>query len=259
MTRNLKALGLALVAALALGAVGAQSASAVVEHSFRSSSQNEKTILTGHIDTSPTVSKHVFKPSPESGLAVECSVATFSHTVEGNIRDTVTAHPTYGSCESSFGAATVDTNGCNYIFDSDTTTSTHSSTDEHATVSIECEAGHHISVTTGLCNLTFSAKESSTPVNQSIHGVRYTQLASHSGKHALTVYATAKTIHFRALGGSLCGFGGLPAGTYNTGTYTGAASVTGYEDTDNSPGGTTTTGTTWKHGAQVDLTISTPT
>jgi hypothetical protein len=253
MTRNLKAFGLALVAAMALGAIGAQTASAVVEHSFRSPVEN--TVLTGSFD--PSTGNHVFTAT--SGLIVECSAGTFSGTNVGKVLDRVTVHPKYSGCTSSLGNVTVDTDGCNYTFYSNTTEdAAHSPGTEHAAVGLECESSHAIEITAPGCNLAFSAAHSGTPVNQSLHGVRYTQLSSHSGKHAITVYATVKTIKYIATSGSLCGLAGHPAGTYSNGTYTGKASVTGYEDSAHS-GGSTTTGTTWTHGNQVDITISTPT
>ena len=265
MTRNLKALGLALVAAMALSAIGAQGASAVVEHSFRSDSATGSTILTGSIETS---TKDKFFPSAGS-TPIECSVGTFSGTVSENPADTVTVHPKYSSCKLGNATAHVTTEGCNYIFDSDTTQATsHSTSSEHAAVSIECESTHEITVTvTGICVLHFTDESSSSPVNQSLHGVRYTNLdgssaadAKHSSKSAITVTSTVRTIHYTATAGSFCGLGGISAGTHTTGEYEGVSSVTGYEHSANTVvTGSTTSGTTWHHSTQVNISISTPT
>jgi hypothetical protein len=260
MTRNLKAFGLALVAMLAFAGIAAQGASAVVEHSFRLGAN--KTVLTGKNHSYTTgSSKDVFTAT--GGVTVECD-GTYENTEEGTTKDTLTVHPKYHNCKAFGGNASVDTNGCNYVFDSDTTQANgHSTSSEHAAVSLECMAGHHILVTGPGCNLTFSANHSSVSVNQSLHGVRYTQLVSHSdpggvSKHALTVKATVRTVHYTVLGGSLCGLVGHPAGTYSNGSLDGAGSLTAY--TDSTPvSGSTTLGQVWSHGAQVDLTISTPT
>lgn len=243
MTRNLKALGLALVVALALGAIGAQGASA---HNFTSSV--EPTVLTGEAE-----SPQVFTAT--SGLEVSCSVATFEGTVKTKSEDIVTVHPKYSSCTSSLGAATVHTNGCNYKFGSDTTQATgHSASSLHAPVSLECESTHIIEITAPGCNISFAEKHSTTAVNQSLHGVTYTNLNSHSGKKAVTVNATVRTIKYNATAGSLCGLAGHPAATYSNGTYSGQATVTGYAESGFSSG-STTNGTVWSHGGQVDIEV----
>lgn len=253
MTRNLKAFGLVLVAAMALGAIVAQGASAVVEHSVRSGAQS--TVLTGE-----DWSNHVFAPT--SSLALGCTVATFEGTHVGTPLDLVTVHPKYASCSSPLGNATVDTNGCNYIFDTDTTqASGHSASSEHATVSLECESSHAIELTAPGCNIAYSAMHSTTPVNQSVHGIRWDQIASDGllSKHALTLSATVQTLKHIATAGSLCGLAGHPAGTYTNGSYSGVSILTGYQDLGSVEEGSTTTGRFWTHGNQVDITISTPT
>jgi hypothetical protein len=249
MTGNLKAFGLALVAAMALGAIGAQGASAVVEHSFRSGAAN--TVLTGASESYTTgSSKDVF--SATAGLTVSCD-GTFEGTNTGTTTDTVTVHPKYHNCTSSLGGSpTVHTNGCNYIFDSDTTqASGHSTSSEHAAVSLECETGHVIEITAPGCNFAFNVAQGSR------HGVRYSEV-THSSKKSITVTATVKTIAFNATSGSLCGLAGHSAGTYTTGTYDGKATVTGYTDST-VVSGSTTAGRVWSHGAQVDINLSTPT
>ena len=252
MTRNLKALGLALIAALALGAIGAQGASAVVEHSYRSDAANEKTVLTGHSE-----GDHVFEAGT-GGAKVTCTTATFSGTQSGNIVDTVTVHPIYTSCKLGANSVTVTTGGCNYIIDSDTTAGGHFN-GEHATVSVECESTHDVEIDGPGCNITFKGNT----VNQSLHGAHITTLSSansHSGKSAVTVSGTAGKIHYETKGGLACTAIGKPQGTYTDGIYKGSVSVTGYEDnTGVAPTSSTTIGTTWHHSSQVNIAVSTPT
>jgi hypothetical protein len=245
MTRNLRAFGLALIAAVALGAIGAQAASAVTEHSFRAG--DESMVLTGQ-------TKNVDVLALTPGLTVECT-ATFEGTNVGTIQDTLTVHPTYSGCA---GSVTVHTDGCNFILDTETTTSAHSGGGEHAPVSLECEAGHAIEVTRPGCNLAFPDESSSSPTNQSLHGVRYTNLSNHSGKNAGTVTATVKTIHYVVTSGSFCGLAGHQAGTYSSGIYNGGSTVTGYAH-GTVVSGSATEGRTWSHGAQIDISISSPT
>ena len=268
MTRNLKALGLALVAAMAIGAFGAQGASA---HQFTSDSDSAKTTLTGfnesYTDTieDPKVSESRHKFTATAGLEVLCD-AEFAGTVAGNSVDTVTVHPKYHNCTFKGEPATVDTGGCNYVFGSDTTVNTHPS-GTHASVTLECESAHEasphtIKVTTSFCNLQFeTTAPASTVVNHSLHGVTYTNLdqasgadEKHSSKSAITVNATVRTITYTVLGGSFCGLSGHAAGTYTNGSYDGLATVTGYKDSSSS-GGSTTNGFTWTHGAQVNISV----
>ena len=253
MIRNLKALGLALVAALVLGAIGAQGASAVVEHSYRFDAANETTVLTGHSE-----SDHVFELGT-GGAKVTCTTVTLSGTQQkGNILDTITLHPIYTSCKLGLNNVTVTTNGCNLIYDSDTTANPHFG-GEHAAVSIECEPSHDIKIDAA-CSIT----KKGSPSNQSLHGVEITTRSSadsHSGKSAITLNTTIGKIHYETTGSALaCNAIGKPIGTYTDGITKGAISLTGYEDnTGVSPTSTTTVGTTWHHSSQVNIAVSTPT
>jgi hypothetical protein len=263
MTRNLKAFGLALVAAMAIGAIGAQGASAVVEHSFRSGANS--TVLTGANESYTTAnSRHRWQFTP--GLVVECD-ATFEGTNSGTTRDTITLHPRYHNCVSSLGGSpTVHTSGCNFFLHSDTTTSTahFSATEEHAAWSLECESAHSasphfIEITAPGCNFAFYVTHTSptAEVNQSLHGIRYANVF-HSSRSALTFTATIRTIKFITTSGSLCGLAGHHPTTYGSGSYDGKAAVTGYAHSS-VVGGSTTNGFVWSHGAQTDISISTPT
>ena len=260
MSRNHpKAFGLALVAALALGAIGAQGASAVVEHSFRSDATSEKTVLTGSNAGETSPANHIFRAGT-GGPTTTCTGATLSGTNIGNKTDTTTLHPKYTGCTAFGVGAPITTNGCNYIFDSDTTTNPHFG-GEHAAVSLECETSHDITKD-GACKVTIQESHTSpegkeVTVNQSLHGVRYTAV-THSSKSSITVTATIGQIHYTTIGGIACNAIGKPQGTYTDGITEGKFTLTGFEDTDNSPDDSTTTGTTWTHGPQVNISLSTP-
>lgn len=255
MSRNLNAFGLALVAAMALGAIGAQGASAVVAHSFRS--DVEDTVLTAAAEGKE-------KLTLTAGVFVECSDVTFEGTNVGTLRDTLTVHPTYASCNLSGGAesnVTVHTGGCNFELDSDTTTNTHPSGD-HASVSLACTSSHSasphkIEITAPGCNIAFETTHAGNVlVNHSLHGLRYTNLSNHSGKNAGTVTATVRTISYTVTSGSFCGLIGHGAGTYSNASYDGKSTVTGYQAGTGT--GSATNGFTWHHGAQINITVSSP-
>ena len=256
MTRNLKALGLTLVAAMALGAIGAQGASAV-NHEFKSSAA--ETVLTGHAESGT----HKFTAT--AGVFTECTNATFEGENNGFTRNTVTVHPTYSSCNLSGGAESnvvVDTGGCNFVFGSDTEASAaHFSAQEHARTGLECEGAHSasphvIEITAPGCRIAFEETHAnSVEVNQSLLGVNYTNVESHGShsKKAITVNATVRTIRYTVTSGSFCGLIGHAAGTYSSGSYDGKASVTGYEK--GTPTGSTTNGFSWNHGTQTNIWI----
>jgi hypothetical protein len=221
MTRNLKALGLSLVAVFAMSAMAAQAASA---HQFFS--EGTPTVL-----TASQIGEHVFK----AGGEVKCTTATFAGTQTGTETDTITIHPTYGKGGGKCSIAgiitvTVTTTGCNYIFGSDTATSPDL-TGEHAAVSVECESGKAITIAGSGCTI----KVGGNTVNQGLRGVTYKNEGTGANR-SVEVTATARTIHYEA-SGLLCGLAGVQTGTHTDGTYDGVATVKGFVD-NGGPSGT---------------------
>jgi hypothetical protein len=145
MTRNLKALGLALLAVFALGAIGAQAASA---HEFKAGVQ--KSVITGK-----NVGVHNFQVGAAG--TVSCAKAKFEGTVDAGTGktevDEITIKPTYEECTFGGQVAAVFFNDCAYVFDSDTTAG-NSTGGEHAQVKVECAAGNKIQVHTVNCTIT---------------------------------------------------------------------------------------------------------
>lgn len=225
MTRNLKALGLALMAVFAMSAIGAQAASADLF-----TSEEEKTVLTGN-----ETNEHRFTIW---GGFTTCKEAFFEGTVEGKEKPEATVHPEYGECEDSFGSElTVDTEGCFYKLGTETV-------EGHAPVTIECLEGHSItlrSVNTG-CHITVHEQGP-------LYGVTYKDGTNPAtGKEDVTVTATVEGIHYTT--NIICQFGGL-TGTDTDGFYEGAVTVDGFKDEGTS--GTATTGTTFNEGAAVNI------
>lgn len=223
----------------------------------KSSGSQHQTILTSANEAG---TKDVFSITGTKTVKVECGSASLAGTEIGEV-NTITAHPKYSNCSSSEVASiNVDTDGCNYVFDSDTTTSAHSSSDEHATTSIECEQAsgshtHSIRITAGGCTIDIGATHpTNTMVNQSLHGVTYASVKE-TGKDALTLKYTLRTIVATTTGPN-CSLLGIPAGTYS-GTHDGVAVITGYED-NGIKSGSTTSGVTYEEGAQVGVVVTNP-
>jgi hypothetical protein len=197
MTRNLKALGLALVAVCALSALVASSASAAGE---RFHSEVEPTILTG-----TNVGNHIFHAGETT---IECTGATFRGTSKLKTEATLTLHPTYSGCTFLGEPATVDTTGCNYVFSSETVGGV-------MPAEIECTSGYSIKVTAPGCTLSFGAQKNTG-------GLTVTNEGSGTTRSTKTVSNTGATF---TKSGSLCF---LVSGT--TGTYTGTTIVKGFVD-----------------------------
>lgn len=232
MTRYLKVLVLMVLAAITSGAMAAQ-ASAVVEHSFTSSANS--TVLTG-----TNINENVFSLT-SSPIEWGCESTTFSGTVSEAKVDQIAIHPEFAGCQWNGAEATTVTEGCNYVLDSDTTTSSEFPSQEHASVSVQCEAGKYIGVSISGCVLKIS---NGSGENQSLHGTRYE--VSGSGSSAdIKINWTVRTMHFTATG-SWCALLGISTGTYNGGDFDGTTTLKGYEDNGGS------------EGAQVGLGLSTP-
>lgn len=201
MTRNLKALGLALAAAFAMNVVAASSASA--HYVFTSAKAPVTT-------TGAQVGNHTFTVG---GQAVQCTTTKFSSTMTGTEFGEVQIFPVYEGCTYAGGAKQIHPkfNGCTYTFTGATTAD-----GKHGVVHIICPAGKVIESEmtnfngTETCLLTIApqtATEGYTAVNK--------------GEH-VDITATARiklTPH---------GKGGCPL--LVTGLYTGLTTLEGYED-----------------------------
>jgi hypothetical protein len=108
MTRNFKALGLALVAVFVMGAF----ASAAQANDARITAESYPASLDGN-----QLVANVFE---REGRKVTCEVATLSGTITASAATTVTATPTYSNCHAIILGvkfpATVTMNGCDFLF-----------------------------------------------------------------------------------------------------------------------------------------------
>ena len=223
MTRNLKALGLAVFVVFALSAVAASAASAAND-SFKSNSANEKTDLTG------TTEAGVIPTLTAAGFTVECEKGTYAGTVAGNSVPSVTVHPTYdgfatkheGKCylPALEATVTVTTHGCDYKLTGETNVS------GDAAVYIVCTSGKRIELDVPSFGITLDINEQGP-----LYGVSYTNkntAETGSGKETVTVKATVSGIKYSCTG-ALCFL--LPGGgAGENAAYNDQVMVTGYED-----------------------------
>lgn len=205
--RNLKALGLAFVAVLAMGALTASAASA---HVFTSDSTSGTTYFTGE-DEVP------FEFTTEAGT-VSCTGVSFKGEAAGTEQSEVTIHPTYTSCTHSvLGEVTVETTGCNYLYKGAT------DANSMATLKIVCGAGKKIVIKTSVgCDLTIS--EQSIP-----SAVSYANKGGGPNPEDITITHTATGITYAKSATSFgaCFFVG---GSGHEGKYFGPTTLRGYSD-----------------------------
>jgi hypothetical protein len=200
MNRKLMALGLALVASLALTAVMASAASA----KFTSSTAH--TILSGTQN-----STHKFTPGSGFG-AISCSIATFSGTTTATEEADQTIKPTYSGCKDSLGRTVdIDNESLTYTF----TTNTNAS----GTSDVHVSGGMKLTVTnssgTVVCTVTITSP-------QTDNGITYKNLGGTSGVEVTT---EATNVQSTIEGGFFnCG---TSTTTATAGTYTGSTIVKG--------------------------------
>ena len=240
MTRNLKALGLALLAVFALSAVAASAASAANDV-FTSSAA--ATDLTGH-------SEEPAFEIPE-GAGVKCETATYAGTVEGEEVEEVTVHPVYeGNClTAETFPTTVDTHGCDFILTGDT------DANGHASAHIACTSGKEITVTVFESNAHENLLLTIHIPSQTVRGIAYDTIES-GGHNALTVTATVEEEIESSCSDGGTGFcflvGGV--GPLAPANYTDDVTTTGWLDTGNFTQDSETHTWSGSHGEQVDIT-----
>ena len=122
MIRNLKALGLLAIAALALSATFASVAQAEGNKGTFKGGLTPKEWLDTTIvgEQVGTAEDNFFEAD---GTKVECenSGVSFAGTLDGGTQTTLTITPTYTKCKAGGLPATVTMNGCDYIFTQPTT------------------------------------------------------------------------------------------------------------------------------------------
>jgi hypothetical protein len=199
MIRNLKALGLAVMAMFAMGAVAASSASADFVSGSHETILAAESTKGGQTFTTP------------GGLFVTCENVGVEHTTIGTTEESITAVPVYGTCllgaEGVEAPAHVSMNGCAYEFTTDTE------------VHIECPEGKQIEVK-GEFVPPFKSKcldiPEQTPTDPTVH---YENQGSGDTMH-VEIESTVDGITYETTG--ICG-----EGLHHDAAYHGDVTVTG--------------------------------
>jgi hypothetical protein len=210
MTIKAKAFGLALVAVFAMSAVAASGAQAVVNF---------------HSDTNPTITTGQSVEEAKfvtSGGTVKCTEESYKGTMTGTqngstwTTTTATVEPTYGGCTAfGFVGATIDVNGCTYVFHL-----TEATAPPTATVDLVCPAEKEITVTAGSC-ITHVEPQTGLVHATFANGGTTTETKD------ITVTSTFSGIKYTETSGCLGGHNGT---TQSNGTLNGKETIKGYED-----------------------------
>lgn len=212
---KLKALGLAVLAALAVSAVAVMNASATAGGHFISDAEGGQTTI--HGEDSATDQTQFTGTS-----TIECDTATYHGNTDEATETEIDITPTYSECSSSVGGgAEVTMNGCTYKF------TVRSEPDKnHNTVHLECPSatqGPEIHVSNG-CTITIEPNQ--TPSGGIVYKTGETE-----GKHDITAEVTASNIAAIYHGGLLkCGTGN---GNTLTSTMHGTATMWGTDSFGN--------------------------
>lgn len=219
MTRNLKVLGLSLVAAFAMSAVAASSAWAT----FPFTSPEGAVDLTGSQTT-----QNIFKTAAGE---VKCSIANFSgtNTLTSSSEQTIT--PSYEGCEAFGEEADVKLNGCDYLFTTPTSKvgDVYSGPPPH----VICPGAAQIEITvtalgSSICTVTV---EPQTPTSGSVDYTNEGTGTTRDIKVTSTVEGIHYTVDYPGIEGALCGTSKNLKGekiTHTDGKYTGAVTLKGY-------------------------------
>ena len=172
MIRNLKSLGLALVAVFAMSALTASAASAAEE--FHTTV--EPAIWKAEQEAAAPVKFNIW------GGAIECKTTTFKTTVKTKTTAFLNFTPTFKECTYGTRETKIATNGCTYNFTGATTAS------KDGPIHIECPVGKEIEMTieklVPSCTIFIGTQSTS-------NGVNYTNLATDiTGKMTATLKFT---------------------------------------------------------------------
>ncbi len=149
MTRNLKMLGLALVAVFALSVVLGQAAMAekTVQRPYQFISDGDWTSLSA----AQGAPGDVFET--DAKLPIKCSTAAYSGSIGETAPTTLTLTPAYSGCTFGGFAADVITTGCSYVIHADQQLGTETEggaidweNKYQTTTTIDCSAGKDITV-----------------------------------------------------------------------------------------------------------------
>jgi hypothetical protein len=195
--KHLKTLGLAAMAVLALAAmVGVSSASAKEFHSAASTNL-----------VSAIINPHVYNLT---GAEVACNNITFNGTAAASgTSETIKVKPSYSNCNAfGFLSATVNTAGCEYKFNANTTT-------------MDLEG-----CTAGGINVVISGCSSFVPNQTGINGITYGNTNT-APNRTMDVKTASNNIKANVTSANLFGCPLTEGGKHNTGKYNGETGMMG--------------------------------
>lgn len=203
MTRNLRILGVAFAATLAMSAF----AVVATADEYRSEG-NQAVIMTGKQVVTNTL-------KTTAGIT-ECGTATYSGTVAATPTASVTLTPKYEACKCLGFECTADLNGCDYKLNIAGATT--------GTAEIVCPAGQEMTFTAlGGTKCTIHIKP------QTLSTVTYVNRGAPPATREIELVLDLKNIHYTHTEG--IGVGKCTGGTGKDGTFGGTVLVTGESDT----------------------------
>jgi len=245
MNRNFKAIGLALVAALAMTAALASGAQAQIKVTVGSS----PAWSTGEVTEHPNIGQnHTFTLS--GGQKLSCEEIRFTATVTNGATSSIVV-PTYHKCTVVIGSeihlATITLNDCVYVFHGGVEVS-GGTTFKEVEVDLVCPTGKEVEV---------HVYKSATTETEELCTYKIAPFINNRGNEThnvagspdnITITGTVSGIATTRTGSLLCG------AASTTGTATGTVTVKAFSD----EGGTISNGTVseLKEGAQTSLTAS---
>jgi hypothetical protein len=262
MNRQLKALGLALAAYVALSAVAVQGA--LAEEFFHAHAK--KVVITGEQHPQfPNQTLVINNNAGEKKGESVCKKVRFSGDDEGVetpgtgtfTSTAVTLRPIYEECEIAApfkAAATVNTGKCHYRFTSNTEETTKiPEVQKHARVRITCPKGENIKIETPSTGCVITINNEENPVGSGefgqtpTHGVVHTNVntTAETNKKEITGHATVKNLKFTS--NFTCQLAGIPASGEKA-EFNGTVTVRAFKYIE----GTTETGYP-KEGEQVGI------
>lgn len=188
-------LGLSALAALSVVAINSVGASAddVAEGTA---------VVTTEISATQTGGGHTF--TLPAGRVLSCATATFGGTV-ANGEKTVTATPSYGTCQTKVGEtilpAVVNTTGCDYSFSDLTTTAANT---YGASTTVGCGEGEAIHITVKNESGTGTLCEYTAAPQGPLSGVHFTD----NGDNTINVKATEVSVALTKSFGTVGNCGG---------------------------------------------------
>jgi uncharacterized protein YrzB (UPF0473 family) len=229
LIRNLKILGITLVAGLALSAMAASPGAAKQFHS-----ETEPTLLTAEQTESDLLTTNAGE--------ITCTKITYEGTVSAKTTTTATLQPSYSGCHLIFiytFKATIDTNGCAYVVSIEA----GENPENEGEVEIECPSGKVIEVTAALESFEFFNCTVTVPPQKGLKKATFTNKGAGKERH-LTVSLNLTGIEYVEHGES-CAFEEGSTKTTANGTYKGSTTIRGYADNG-------------KEGAQVGIWVDYP-